>query len=96
MFDIFNWLSGLEPGPWTLLIVVVVALSLLVAWLSYLYYQYRKEEAKRLEEQRLAQRQAQEAMLNAFAEGTRTVIDEFEKSRSSSDPDSEDDSPTSP
>lgn len=95
MFDIFNWLSGLEPGPWTLLIVVVVALSLLVAWLSYLYYQYRKE-AKRLEEQRLAQRQAQEAMLKAFAEGTRTGTVEYENSRSSSDPDSEDDSPTSP
>ena len=57
MSDLFDWLGGLEPGPWSLLLVAVVGLALLAAWMSHMYCQYRKE-VKRLEDRRLSQLQA--------------------------------------
>lgn len=101
MSDIFNWLSGLEPGPWSLLLVGFVGLLLLAGWLSHLYCQYRKD-IKAREDQRLSQSQAwnqameaQEAVLSRIIGSTRSGAIETKDRKRTEAGDSEDDSPTS-
>ena len=100
MSDLFDWLGGLEPGPWSFLLVVVVGLALLAAWMSHMYCQYRKE-IKRLEDRRLSQLQAWEqaqkthdALLNRILEMPHLGSLDAEKGKSSDDRDGDDDSST--
>lgn len=97
MSDLFDWLGGLEPGPWSFLLVVIVALALLAAWMSHMYCQYRKE-VKRLEDRRLSQLQAwnqaqktQDALLNGILDVARLGSLDAEKGESSDVRDGEDD-----
>lgn len=97
MSDLFDWLGGLEPGPWSLLLVAVVGLALLAAWMSHMYCQYRKE-VKRLEDRRLSQLQAwnqaqktQDALLNGILDVARLRSLDAEKGESTDDRGGEDD-----
>lgn len=96
MSDLFDWLGGLEPGPWSLLLVAVVGLGLLAAWMSHMYCQYRKE-VKRLEDRRLSQLQAwnqaqktQDALLNGILDVARLRSLDAEKGESTDDRGGED------